>query len=169
MDAAAIGEALERIAGEIGLVGDGSQVILAGIQQGGVVLAQRLGVLLEKQWKRKVPIGQLDVAMHRDDLDRRAAPPVHPTQIPGDITGKTVILVDDVLFRGRTTRAALDALIDLGRPKRIQLAVLVDRGHRELPIHADFIGKTITTEYSDIVDVCFHEDGKEDAVFLKRE
>ncbi len=96
-------------------------------------------------WKQPVPIGILDVSMHRDDLDQRVAPKVHPTVIPFDVTGKTVVLVDDVLFSGRTIRAAMDALNDFGRPRRIQLAVLVDRGHRELPIKADFVGKNVPT------------------------
>ena len=92
-----------------------------------------------------VPTGSLDVSMHRDDLDQRVAPDVHPTVIPFDVTGKTVVLVDDVLFSGRTIRAAMDALNDFGRPARIQLAVLIDRGHRELPIKADFVGKNVPT------------------------
>ncbi len=92
-----------------------------------------------------VPIGSLDVSMHRDDLDQRAAPKIHPTVIPFDVNGKTVVLVDDVLFSGRTMRAAMDALNDFGRPKKIQLAVLIDRGHRELPIKADFVGKNVPT------------------------
>jgi pyrimidine operon attenuation protein/uracil phosphoribosyltransferase len=145
--------------------GQSEEVVLVGIQRGGVVLAQRLQGILEKQWNRRVLVGELDVAMHRDDLDSRAAPQVYPTAIPFDINKKTVILVDDVLFKGRTVRAAMDALTDLGRPQRIQLAVLVDRGHRELPVHADFVGQFIKTNETDRVDVRWKEDcGQEDVI-----
>lgn len=132
---------------------NGADVVLIGIQTGGVHLARQLASRLGVVWKHNLPVGQLDVAMHRDDLDQRLAPQVHPTAIPFDVTGKEVILVDDVLFTGRTTRAALGALNDLGRPKRVQLAVLIDRGHRELPIQADFIGRKLATALADRVDV----------------
>ncbi len=147
-------------------LGDGSDVGLVGIQRGGVILAERLAHLLGQHWGRTVPVGRLDVSMHRDDLDRRAAPDMRPTVIPFDITGRTVVLVDDVLFNGRTTRAALDALNDFGRPRRIQLAVLIDRGHRELPICPDFVGKAVTTSLTDNVEVRLHEAGGEEAVYL---
>ena len=106
--------------------------------------------------------------MHRDDLDRRAAPRIYPTVIPFDVTGKTVVLVDDVLFSGRTTRAAMDALNDFGRPKKIQLAVLVDRGHRELPIKADFVGKNVPTSLNEKIRVQVNQPGVEDAVVLEK-
>jgi pyrimidine operon attenuation protein/uracil phosphoribosyltransferase len=106
--------------------------------------------------------------MHRDDLDRRIAPQVFPTVIPFDVTGKTVVLVDDVLFSGRTTRAAMDALNDFGRPKKIQLAVLVDRGHRELPIKADFVGKNVPTAMGEKVAVRLRENGGDDQVMIER-
>ena len=109
-------------------------------------------------WKHPVLVGSLDVSMHRDDLDQRAAPTVHPTNVSFDVNGKTVVLVDDVLFTGRTTRAAMDALNDFGRPKYIQLAVLVDRGHRELPIKADFVGKNVPTRANEKVFVRLIED-----------
>jgi pyrimidine operon attenuation protein/uracil phosphoribosyltransferase len=128
-------------------------VVLVGIQTGGVHLARQLAAHLRRTWRQAVPLGQLDVAMHRDDLDRRLAPTVHPTSIPFDVTGQEVILVDDVLCSGRTARAALDALNDLGRPRRVQLAVLVDRPHRELPIQADFVGAALSTRPADRVDV----------------
>ena len=106
--------------------------------------------------------------MHRDDLDQRAAPTVHPTDIPFDVTGKTIVLVDDVLFSGRTTRAAMDALNDFGRPNKIQLAVLVDRGHRELPIKADFIGKNVPTALDQKISLLLTEAGAaQDEVILK--
>ena len=170
LNAQAIQRALTRIAHEIAERNEaGDEVVLVGIQRGGVPLAQRLGALLAGIWNQPVATGSLDVSMHRDDLDRRAAPNVQPTVIPFDVTGKTVVLVDDVLFKGRTIRAALDALNDFGRPKRIQLAVLVDRGHRELPIKADFVGKNVPTALTESVTVRLKEmTGKEDEVVLER-
>ncbi len=161
--------ALTRIAHEIAERNDESaEVALVGIQRGGVFLAERLAEILQTIWNHPVAVGRLDVGMHRDDLDHHAAPQMHPTVIPFDITGKTVILVDDVLFSGRTTRAALDALNDFGRPKRIQLAVLVDRGHRELPIKADFVGKNVPTAPQERIEVRFREEGGADEVTLLR-
>jgi pyrimidine operon attenuation protein/uracil phosphoribosyltransferase len=166
LNALAIQRALTRIAHEIAERSEGGgELVLVGIQRGGVPLAQRLSALLNDILGQRVPAGSLDVSMHRDDLDRRAAPNVHPTVIPFDVTGKTVVLVDDVLFRGRTVRAAMDALNDFGRPRRIQLAVLIDRGHRELPIKADFVGKNIPTAPTEIVHVRFaDQDGKDEVV-----
>ena len=106
--------------------------------------------------------------MHRDDLDQRAAPKIYPTDIPFDVTGKTVVLVDDVLFSGRTIRAALDALNDFGRPKKIQLAVLVDRGHRELPIKADFVGKNVPTAPEEKIQVHLGENGDDEVVLQRK-
>jgi len=169
LNAIAIQRALTRIAHEIAERNEsGDQVVLVGIQRGGVVLAERLSLFLARIWGKPVPIGQLDVSMHRDDLNQRLAPHVHPTVIPFDITDKTVVLVDDVLFSGRTTRAAMDALNDFGRPKRIQLAVLVDRGHRELPIKADFVGKNLPTAHDERVIVRLDEPGCADEVVLDR-
>ncbi len=160
--------ALTRIAHEIAERNEnGAEVALIGIQRGGVSLAQALGKILSGIWSLPVPVGTLDVGMHRDDLDRKVAPNMHPTEIPFDVTGKTVILVDDVLFSGRTIRAAMDALNDFGRAKRIQLAVLVDRGHRELPIKADFVGKNLPTAETERVEVKFS--GKDDdAVIVEK-
>jgi pyrimidine operon attenuation protein/uracil phosphoribosyltransferase len=161
--------ALTRIAHEIAERNENSsEVALVGVQRGGVLIAQRLGQILGEIWKQPVLIGSLDVGMHRDDLDHHAAPHMHPTVIPFDVTGKTVIIVDDVLFSGRTTRAALDALNDFGRPRRIQLAVLIDRGHRELPIKADFVGKNVPTSVSETIDVRLCEMEGEDAVSLQK-
>lgn len=169
MDGQAIAGALKRMAREIvERNGDCSELVLLGVQRTGVTLAKRLARLLEKELKRPMPVGTLDVAMHRDDLDQRLAPQVHPTQIPGDITGKVVVLVDDVLYSGRTTRAALDALNDFGRPRRVQLAVLVDRGHRELPIRADYVGKNVPTAADDHIEMRLDDNGGEDAVYLIR-
>ena len=165
----AIHRVLTRIAHEIAERNDNSQaVVLVGVQRGGIHLAERLGGLLKGIWGHPVPIGHIDVGMHRDDLDHHAAPNIQPTVMPFDINGKTVVLVDDVLYSGRTTRAALDALTDFGRPRRIQLAVLVDRGHRELPIKADFVGKNVPTAAEERIDVQLKEDGGEDLVYLER-
>jgi pyrimidine operon attenuation protein/uracil phosphoribosyltransferase len=169
LNAAAIQRALVRIAHEIAERNEASQeVVILGIQRGGVPLAERLVRLLKEIWGHEVPTGKLDVSMHRDDLDRRMAPDVQPTEIPFDITSKTVVLVDDVVFNGRTVRAAMDALNDFGRPKRIQLAVLVDRGHRELPIKADFVGKNLPTSEKESVRVILDEAGRPDEVVLDK-
>ena len=167
LDAAAFSRALTRIAHEIVERNEsGANLVLVGVQTGGVHLARRLSKTLGELWKHPVPTGTLDVNMHRDDLANGLAPTVHPTQMPGDITGKTVVLVDDVLFSGRTTRAALDALNDFGRPRRVQLAVLIDRGHRDLPIKADFVGKDISTRANERVNVRLQETDGEDSVWL---
>jgi pyrimidine operon attenuation protein / uracil phosphoribosyltransferase len=167
LDALAIHRALQRIAHEIAERNDHpAEVVLVGVQRGGIHLARRLGETLARIWDRPVPVGSLDINMHRDDIHKQLAPQVHPTAIPFDITDRTVILVDDVLFSGRTTRAALDALNDFGRPKRVQLAVLIDRGHRELPIKADFVGKNVPTALSERVNLQLQEDGAGDKVCL---
>jgi pyrimidine operon attenuation protein / uracil phosphoribosyltransferase len=167
LDAPAIHRALQRIAHEIAeRNGNASEVVLVGVQRGGIHLARRLSVALSQIWGQTVPVGCLDINMHRDDIHQQLAPLVHPTSIPFDVTDRTVVLVDDVLFSGRTTRAALDALNDFGRPKRVQLAVLVDRGHRELPIKADFVGKNVPTALSERVQLQLKEDGAEDKVCL---
>lgn len=170
LDAPTLRRTLTRVAHEIAECNEtSSEVVLVGIQDSGVPLARRLAALLEGIWGHPVPTGALDISMHRDDLDQRAAPQMHPTQIPCDITGRTVVLVDDVLFSGRTIRAAMDALTDFGRASRIQLAVLVDRGHRELPIRADFVGKSIPTALNERVRVELTELTGRDAVTLERE
>jgi pyrimidine operon attenuation protein/uracil phosphoribosyltransferase len=169
LNAAAIQRALVRIAHEIAERDEASHdLVLIGIQRGGVPLAERLSQILSGIWTHAVPLGQLDVSMHRDDLNGRMAPDVQPTVIPFDITDKTVVLVDDVLFNGRTVRAAMDALNDFGRPKRIQLAVLIDRGHRELPIKADFVGKNLPTSHFESVRVILNEAGRGDEVVLEK-
>ena len=163
LNAQATQRALTRIAREIAERNETSgEIVVVGIQRGGVPLAKKLSGLLAEIWKHPVPTGHLDVSMHRDDLGQRAAPNVQPTVIPFDVTGKTVVLVDDVLFSGRTIRAAMDSLNDFGRPKRIQLAVLIDRGHRELPIKADFVGKNVPTAINEKIIV------KNDEVFLEK-
>jgi pyrimidine operon attenuation protein/uracil phosphoribosyltransferase len=169
LNAPAIQRALTRIAHEITERNEVSgELVLVGIQRGGVVLAERLAGILAGIVGSTIPSGALDVSMHRDDLDQRAAPKIHPTVIPFDVTGKTVVLVDDVLFSGRTIRAAMDSLNDFGRPKRIQLAVLIDRGHRELPVKADFVGKNVPTSLAEKVRVRVGEPGTEDEVVLEK-
>jgi len=147
---------------------DGQSVVLVGVQRGGIHLANRLGEILKNIWGHPVPVGSLDVSMHRDDLGRQPVPKVHPTVIPFDLHDRTVVLVDDVLFSGRTTRAAMDALNDFGRPRRIQLAVLIDRGHRQLPIKADFVGKNVPTSMNEQIDVQLQEQGGPDIVYLEK-
>jgi pyrimidine operon attenuation protein/uracil phosphoribosyltransferase len=165
----ALERALKRMAHEISERNESTrELALVGVQRGGVFLAQRLGLQLNEILGQSVPIGSLDVSMHRDDIGTQAAPNVHPTLIPFDVTGRTVVLVDDVLFSGRTTRAALDALNDFGRPQRVQLAVLIDRGHRELPIKADFVGKNVPTSLRERVNVQLKEDGGQDIVTLEK-
>ena len=163
MDAIAMSRALTRIAHEMIEKNKGVQdVCIIGVQRRGVVLAkeiaQRIGVLENA----KMPVGILDITFYRDDLTMLADHPVvNDTQIDFVVAGKTVVIVDDVLYTGRTARAAMEAIMDLGRPKRIQLAVLVDRGHRELPIRADYVGKNIPTSRSEAVAVCVEQfDGK---------
>ncbi len=169
LNAQAIHRVLTRIAhGIVERNDSANSIVVVGVQRGGIHLAERLGGLLKTIWGHAVPVGKLDVSMHRDDLDQHSAPNIQPTVMPFDINGKTVVLVDDVLFSGRTTRAALDALNDFGRPRRIQLAVLVDRGHRELPIKPDFVGKNVPTAANERIDVQLKETGGEDAVYLEK-
>jgi len=169
LNAPAIQRALTRIAHEIAERNESSaEVVLVGIPLVGDQLAFRLGKILSEIWKAPVPVGVLDVSMHRDDLDQRAAPMIHPTVMPFDVSGRTVVLVDDVLFTGRTTRAAMDALNDFGRPKCIQLAVLVDRGHRELPVRADFVGKNVPTAITEKVRVRLDVPDQADEVLLDK-
>jgi pyrimidine operon attenuation protein/uracil phosphoribosyltransferase len=170
LDALGIHRSLTRIAHEIAERNEhGDAVVLVGIPVGGDHLAARLAKMLAGIWNHDVPFGILDTTLHRDDLDQRVAPTVHLTDIPFDVNGKTVVLVDDVLFSGRTTRAAMDALNDFGRPKKIQLAVLVDRGHRELPIKADFVGKNVPTARDEKISLLLTEAGAaQDEVILKR-
>jgi pyrimidine operon attenuation protein/uracil phosphoribosyltransferase len=169
LTAALARRAIERIIAEIAERNEQTrEVIVIGIQRGGVHLAQRIAWGLGETWDQPIPNGVLDVSMHRDDINEKPSVEVHETKVPADITGKVVILCDDVLFSGRTTRAAMDALSDLGRPKKIQLAVLIDRGHRELPIKADFIGKTVTTTREEQIKVRWSEDGGDDTVILER-
>jgi pyrimidine operon attenuation protein / uracil phosphoribosyltransferase len=162
--------ALARIAHEIVEREPTDGLVLVGIADRGDHLALRLAREIEAIEGPRVPVGALDITFYRDDIGLRAeAPEVHETRIPFDVSGRTVVLVDDVLYTGRTIRAAMDALMDLGRPRRIRLAVLVDRGHRELPIRADFVGKNVPTRLGDDVRVMVTEvDGRDGATVDER-
>ena len=163
METEEIDRALRRVAHEILERNKGAEtLLLVGIHTRGVPLAERLSRTIDEFETVKVPVGTLDIGLYRDDLDRRPTTELGATSMPEDPTGRTVVLVDDVLYTGRTIRAALDALADLGRPQAVQLAVLVDRGHRQLPIRADYVGKNLPTASGERVTVRLHEtDGKE--------
>jgi pyrimidine operon attenuation protein / uracil phosphoribosyltransferase len=168
LDAAALDRALTRIAHEvIEKNGGAKDLAFVGLRTRGVTLAQRLAAKVAAIDGASVPVGTLDITLYRDDLDLRGAPVVRGTDIPFPIKDKTVVLVDDVLFTGRTIRAALDALIDLGRPRMIQLAILIDRGHRELPIRPDYIGKNLPTSRREAVAVRLTEHDGEDRVVIE--
>jgi len=169
MDEADVRRALTRIAHEILERNKGGEdVVLVGIAARGDDIARRLAAEIRRIEGTEVPVGALDITFYRDDIGLRAeAPEVHETRIPFPVDDRTVVLVDDVLFTGRTIRAAFDALMDFGRPRAIQLAVLVDRGHRELPIRADFIGKNVPTRSDDSVRVALTEVDGEDAVLVE--
>ena len=172
LDKDTISRSLMRIAHEILEKNKGTQdLCLVGIRNRGAYLAKRLADFIEQIEKERLPVGILDITLYRDDLTLIAAQPVvHKTEIDFDISDKNVVLVDDVLYTGRTVRAALDALIDFGRPKSIQLAVLVDRGHRELPIRADYVGKNIPTAQNETVEVRLEEvDGKDEVVIVEKD
>ncbi len=168
LDAAAITRTIDRIAHQILEKTDGAaETLLLGIPTRGIYLAQRLASRIKAFSERAVPVGVLDVTLYRDDLRFRGGRAFAKTEIPGPgIDGQRVILVDDVLFSGRTVRSALDALNDIGRPSAVQLAVLVDRGHRELPIRADYVGKNLPTARSEAVRVHLSEVDANDAVLL---
>ena len=171
MDADRIGRTLARIAHEILERNKGvGQLALVGVRSRGVPLAKRLARQIKEITGDEVPTGALDITLYRDDLMRHAVGPqpvVRRTEIPFSIDGRKILLVDDVLYTGRTTRAALDALIDFGRPKAIQLIVLVDRGHRELPIKADYVGKNLPTSPEESVQVRLLEIDGQDEVVLE--
>lgn len=144
------------------------QVVILGIPTRGVPLAHRIAFAIRESGDTEVPVGSVDVGMYRDDLDHRPTTRLGPTEVPVGLDGRTVILVDDVLFTGRTIRAALDALADLGRPSHVQLAVLVDRGHRQLPIRADYVGKNLPTAIDERVTVQLEETDGTEGVWLER-
>ncbi len=160
--------ALVRVAHEILERNKGAQdIVLVGMQTRGVPLAERLATTIQGLEGFAVPVGSLDISLYRDDISSLALKPIiHRTDVPVDVTNKQVVLVDDVFYTGRSIRAAMDALIDLGRPQSIQLAVLVDRGHRELPIRADYVGKNIPTSRNEEIKVYVKEVDSEDKVTL---
>jgi pyrimidine operon attenuation protein / uracil phosphoribosyltransferase len=168
MDAGDITRAMIRIAHEILERNKGvKNLALVGIRTGGVHLAHRLVKHIQNIEGVQIPIGELDITLYRDDLALRKDQPIlRKTSVPFDMTNKVVVLVDDVLFTGRTIRAAMDGLMDLGRPEEIQLAVLVDRGHRQLPIKANYIGKNLPTSRDEQVQVLFEEQGEDDRVVI---
>lgn len=168
MDAQEVARALTRIAHEVVERNKGaSDLALVGVHTRGVPIAERLADLIERFEGQRPLSGKLDITLYRDDLTEIALQPVvRKTEVPFDVTGKRIVLCDDVLYTGRTARAALDALVDMGRPNVIQYAVLVDRGHRELPIRADYVGKNVPTSRSEIVKVQLSETDGSDGVFL---
>lgn len=167
MEEADVRRAVRRIAHEIAERNKGaSDLVLVGIRTRGVPLSARIAEALAGIEGVEVPVGRLDITLYRDDLDSLAQPVVKETHLPVDISGKHVVIVDDVLYTGRSVRAAMDAIIDFGRPATIQLAVLVDRGHRELPIRADYVGKNIPTAAGEKVKVALREVDGEDAVYI---
>ncbi len=168
IDADGIRRAIIRIAHEILEKNKGTEdLLLVGIRTRGIPMAERIAAKIKEFENVEIMTGSLDITLYRDDLSKKSEQPiVHRTEIPCDINDKKVVLVDDVLFTGRSVRAALDALIDLGRPQQIQLAIMIDRGHRELPIRADFVGKNIPTSLSEVVKVKFAETDGNDSVLL---
>jgi pyrimidine operon attenuation protein/uracil phosphoribosyltransferase len=168
LDKNGIDRAITRVAHEILEKNRGAKdLVLVGIQRGGVHIARRLAERIREIEKIVIPVGSLDITMYRDDLSTRKSQPVlQVTDINFDIKDKVMVLVDDVLFTGRTIRAALNSVMDYGRPMRIQLAVLVDRGHRELPLRADYVGKNLPTSVHEKVEVMLSEDGVEEKVVI---
>ena len=171
MSAQDVGRAITRIAHEIVERNRGAEgLVLAGIRTRGAPLSQRLAKRIEEFEGQEVPVGALDIGLYRDDIASRQRPVVRSTEMPGSIDGRNVVLVDDVLFTGRSIRAALDALTDYGRPRLVQLAVLVDRGHRELPIRADYVGKNVPTALREEIQVRLDEvDGRDEVVITSGE
>ncbi len=164
-----IRRALLRIAHEIVERNEGAEnLVFIGIDQGGVPLARRLSSIIQELEKKKVPWGRVDIGPYRDDLSYLdTLPSLHPSDIPTDISAKKVILTDDVLYTGRSIRAALDAIVDFGRPSLVQLMVLIDRGHRELPIRPDYVGKNLPTSKNERVEVRFKEiEGRDEAAII---
>jgi pyrimidine operon attenuation protein/uracil phosphoribosyltransferase len=171
MDSEEIRRAVTRIAHEIIERNKGAEnIAIIGIQSRGVPLARRLSDLIEKIEGVSVPVGSLNIAFYRDDYATRQPQSIGKTEVPFDVTGKKVVLVDEVLYTGRTIRSALDALMDMGRPEAIQLAVLIDRGHRELPIRADYVGRNLPTSHREEVVVKLNEtDGDERVLIAKKQ
>ena len=171
LDGTRMRRAIRRMAIEIVEKNRGTEnLMIIGIRSRGVPLAERIAAQIEEVEGTPVPVGILDITLYRDDLTTIAPQPVvKPTKLPEPIDDRIVVLVDDVLYTGRTIRAALDALIDFGRPKSVQLAVLIDRGHRELPIHADVVGKTVPTDRQEVIKVMLEEmDGEDEVLIMEK-
>lgn len=169
VDAVTMKRALTRISYEIIERNKGIQdIVLVGIKTRGIYIAQRLAERLKQLEDIDVPVGELDITLYRDDVKDMEEPELHSSDVPVSIEGKEVILVDDVLYTGRTIRAAMDALMDLGRPRKISLAVLVDRGHRELPIRADYVGKNIPTSKTEEIIVEMEERDGADRIMISK-
>ena len=168
LDGARMNRAIRRMAIEVVEKNRGiDELMIVGIRSRGVPIGERMAREIEQMEGHPVPFGILDITLYRDDLTTIAPQPVvKPSKLPESIDDKNIVLVDDVLFTGRTIRAALDALIDFGRPKRVTLAVLIDRGHRELPIHADVVGKTVPTDADEVIKVKLAETDDEDEVLI---
>jgi len=168
MDADRIGRTLTRIAHEILERNRGvEELALVGIRRRGVPLAERIADKIAQLEGKRPPVGQLDITLYRDDLSTVGPRPVvNRTEIPADVTDSIIVLVDDVLYTGRTVRAALDELVDFGRPSRVELAVLIDRGHRELPIQADYVGKQVQTTAAEIIKVMLKDYDEEEQVIV---
>jgi pyrimidine operon attenuation protein / uracil phosphoribosyltransferase len=165
-----VARALKRLAHELLEANQGADdLVLVGIQTRGVPLARRLAALIGEIEGTEVPAGAVDVTLYRDDLTRRGPLPLGETEVPVPVDGRTVVLVDDVLYTGRTIRAAMEAVFELGRPARIRLVALVDRGHRELPIRADHVGKNLPTSRDDVIRVLVREIDGEDAVITRND
>ena len=170
LDARQVEVHLQRLCREIAAAfGNNENLALLGIRTRGLYLAERLAAMLEHILQKEIPLGALDITLYRDDLSELAGSPiVRPTEIPFTLKDRTVVMVDDVIFTGRTIRAAMDALMDHGRPECIQLAVLIDRGHRELPIRADFVGRNVPTSLKENVQVVFNEQNQPLEVVLEK-
>lgn len=172
MSAEDLRRVIRRIANEIIERNKGTEkMILVGIHRRGVYLARRIQKIIEEVEGVKIPCGELDITLYRDDLTTLFEQPmVHSTRMPEDISGQNIYLIDDVLYTGRTVRAALEALVDLGRSSQVQLVVIIDRGHRELPIHADICGKKVPTSKNEVIEVKVTElDGKDEVVICERD
>ncbi len=172
MDPETMNRTLARLASQVIERNKGtSNLVLVGIRRRGIPLAERIAKQIEVLEGAKVPVGELDITLYRDDLSTVAPRPVvNRTEFPVDVTNRSIVLVDDVLYTGRTIRAALDEMMDFGRPRRVQLAVLIDRGHRELPIQADFVGKEVPTRESEIIKVMVQEiDGADQVLIVEKE
>ncbi|MCX5776873.1 MAG: bifunctional pyr operon transcriptional regulator/uracil phosphoribosyltransferase PyrR [Candidatus Firestonebacteria bacterium] len=167
MDKDGLGKTLARLAHEVIEKNDNlEEIAMVGIKSRGDLIAARIAARIEKLSGKTIPVGAIDITFYRDDVSLKISNNPQSTDIKFSIDGKNIILVDDVLFTGRSTRAAIDALLDLGRPKKIQLLVLIDRGHKQLPIHADYVGKNIPTSFKEAVEIKMQESDGEDGVAI---